>query len=132
MNRRSIVFALVVFSIAANLFSQSQTSSGDIRGTIVDSTGGVLPGAAITITNIDTRVERSATSDTFGNFRVFLLTPGEYELKIQLAGFSTYVRRPVQVTVGETVSIASTLQPASVQQEVLVQDVAPQVEPEKT
>ena len=98
MNRRSIVFALLVFSIAANLFSQSQTSSGDIRGTIVDATGGVLPGAAITITNIDTRVERSATSDTFGNFRVFLLTPGEYELKIQLAGFSTYVRRPVQVT----------------------------------
>src|SRR6185436_12234138 len=42
------------------------------------------------------------------------------------------VRRPVQVTVGETVSIAATLQPASVQQEVLVQDVAPQVEPEKT
>jgi Carboxypeptidase regulatory-like domain len=131
MYRRWIGFALLVFFTAANLFSQSQTSSGDIRGTIIDSTGAVLPGATITITNIDTRVERSATSDTLGNFRVFLVPPGEYEVKIQLAGFSLYTRRPVQVTVGETVSINATLQPAS-EQEVLVQEVALQVEPEKT
>ncbi|PYS37522.1 MAG: TonB-dependent receptor, partial [Acidobacteria bacterium] len=124
MNIRTIILLLVAL--------QSQTSSGDIKGTVTDSTGGVLPGAMITVTNIDTGVERSAVSDNGGSFRFFLLPPAEYEIKVQVPGFSIYTRRPVQVTVGETVSIDAVLQPASVQQEILVQEVASQVETEKT
>lgn len=132
MHTRSIVFALLVLFTTVNCFAQSQTSSGDIKGTITDATGAVLPGAMITVTNIDTGVERTGISDNVGNFRLFLLPPGEYEVKVQLPSFSIYTRRPVQVTVGETVSIDAVLQPASVQQEVLVQEVALTVEPEKT
>jgi len=132
MTLRSALVAVLVLLKTLNGFSQSQTSSGDIRVILNDSTGAVLPGASITVTNIDTGVGRSAVSDSTGRFRFFLIPPAEYEVRIQLPGFSTYTRRPVQVTVGETVLIEAVLQPASVLQEVLVQEVATQVDTEKT
>src|SRR5262249_701611 len=58
--------------------------------------------------------------------------PAAYEVKVRMEGFSVYTRRPVAVTVGETVSIDALLQPAAVQQEILVQEVASQIETEKT
>src|SRR5262249_55145115 len=121
----NIAFALL-------LLLQSQTSSGDIKGTVTDATAAVVPGATITVRNIDTGVERSAVSDPMGSFRFFLLAPAEYEVQVQVPGFSIYTRRPVQVTVGETVSIDAVLQPASVQQEVLVQEGTSPVETQKT
>jgi carboxypeptidase family protein len=132
MKTRSLMLVLLVLFTAANGVPQSQISSGDIKGTVTDSTGAVLPGAMVTVVNIDTGVERSAISDNTGNFRFFLLPPAEYEVRVQLSGFSTYTRRPVQVTVGQTVSVDALLQPAAVQQEVFVQDVSLQVESEKT
>src|SRR5215467_1613881 len=112
MNIRSISFVLLVLFTAPHAFSQSQTASGDIKGTVTDSTGGVVPGAMVTVTNIDTGVERSAVSDNLGNFRFFLLPPAAYEVKVRMEGFSVYTRRPVGVTVGETVSVDALLQPA--------------------
>src|SRR5262245_36291424 len=132
MSKRSVVFAILVLFLATPVFPQSQTSSGDLKGVITDSTGGVLPNAMITVTNTDTGVERTALSDSTGNFRFFLLPPAQYEFKVQVPGFSVYTRRSIQVTVGETVSLDVVLQPASVQQEVLVQEVVSQVEVEKT
>src|SRR5215475_10000327 len=100
MNIRSISFVLFFVFTAPHSFSQSQTSSGDLKGIVTDSTGGVLPGAMVTVTNLDTGVERSAVSDNLGNFRFLLLPPAAYEVKIRVEGFSVYTRRPVEVTVG--------------------------------
>src|SRR5215470_9153375 len=105
MIKRSIVLVSLVLLAALNCFPQSQTASGNMSGIITDATGAVLAGANITVTNVDTGVERSVVSDTAGNFRIFLLPPATYEVKVQVSGFSTYTRRPVQVTVGETVSL---------------------------
>src|SRR5262245_41840615 len=132
MNLRKFCFAALVFFVCVDCFPQSQTSSGDIKGTVTDSTGAVLPGATVTVTNIETGIERSAMSDNVGNFRFFLLPPADYELRVQLTGFSIYTRRPVGVTVGQTVVIEAALQPAAVQQEILVQETSFQVETEKT
>src|SRR5215813_10574796 len=132
MNLRKFCFAALAVFVCVNCFAQSQTSSGDMKGTVTDSTGAVLPGATVTVTNIDTGIERSGMSDNVGNFRFFLLPPAEYELKVQLPSFSIYTRRPVEVTVGQIVVINAVLQPAAVQQEILVQETSFQVETEKT
>jgi hypothetical protein len=132
---RTMVYALLVLfacGIFVNCFGQSQGSSGDIKGIVTDTTGGVLPGANVTVTNVDTGIERATFTDDTGTFRFFLLPPADYEIKVQVPAFSTYVRKPVQVRIGETVSIDAILQPASVQQEVLVQEVVLPIETEKT
>jgi hypothetical protein len=125
----SVTFAILFFAISA--FPQAQMSSGDIKGTITDATSAVIAGAKVTVTNIDTGVARTLSSDMTGNFRFFVLPSGNYEVKIELPGFGTHVRRPVQVTVGQTIVADAQLQPASVQQEVVVQEEAPLIEPQK-
>jgi hypothetical protein len=123
----------IVFLCGTNFcFAQSETSSGDIKGTVTDSSGGVLPGAMITVINMDTGIERTTVSDGMGAFRLFLLPPAQYEVRVEARGLSTYTRRPVDVTVGETVSIEAVLRPASVQQEVLVREDVLPIETEKT
>ena len=124
------VVMLLCFAMAA--FSQSQMSSGDIKGTISDQTNAVIPNATVTVTNIDTGVARTVISDSAGHFRFFVLPPANYEVKIEASGFAIYTRRPVTVTVGQSVIADAQLQPRGIQQEVVVQEALPVVEPEKT
>ena len=124
-----IVFLTVVCAQLA--FSQAQMSSGDIRGTVTDSTGAVVPNAKVTVVNIDTGVARSLVSDSVGAYRFFLLSPANYEVKFEVAGFSRYTRRPVQVTVGGTVVVDAPLQVSSITQEMVVQEELPPIETEK-
>ncbi len=112
-------------------FPQSQMSSGDIKGSISDVTGGVIPNAKVTATNIETGVARTVTSDAEGSFRFLVLPPASYELKIEVPGFSIYTRRPVQVTVGQAVVADAQLKPAAIQQEVVVQEELALIETEK-
>jgi Carboxypeptidase regulatory-like domain/TonB dependent receptor len=124
--------SLGILLVAGSAFSQAQMSSGNVKGTVADPSGAVVAGAAVVLTNIDTGVDRSGTTDSVGEFRFFVLSPGSYELKITSAGFATLTHRAVQVTVGQTVILDAKLEPAALQQEVLVQEVLPTVEPEKT
>jgi hypothetical protein len=131
MNRAlSTLLSICVF--AGCIFSQAQMSSGDLKGTATDTTGGVLPEATVTLTNIGTGVERSVITDGNGEFKFFVVPPGSYEVRVQREGLATYTRRPIQVTLGATVSIDAELQPAALQQEVLVQEDQPLVEVERT
>ncbi len=131
MNRLIMTFVLVL-SLAVNVFSQAQMSSGDIKGTVADPSGAVMANVGITVTNVDTGVERAGSTDALGNFRFLVLPPGSYEVRVQAGGFATYTRRPVQVTVGQSVVIDPQMQPAAIQQEILVQESAPVLELEKT
>ena len=53
-----LVSTLLSLSLTAPAFAQSQAANGAIEGTVSDSSGGVLPGVTVTITNVDTGAER--------------------------------------------------------------------------
>ena len=61
-----------------SIFAQSQATSGDIEGRVLDPNGAVIPGVTVTATNQATGLEKSATTDTDGNYRIILLPPGTY------------------------------------------------------
>ena len=61
-----ILSALLSVSLTAPAFAQSQGANGAIEGTVSDSSGGVLPGVTVTITNVDTGAERSVTTNEKG------------------------------------------------------------------
>jgi hypothetical protein len=69
-------------------FAQSVTA-GDINGTLTDSTGAIIPGGKVTVTNPATGVTKTATSGTAGEYRVSLLPPGTYNVTASAPGFST-------------------------------------------
>ena len=79
LNRVLLLCAsLALFASAA--FPQSQATSGNIEGRVLDPNGAAVPGVTVTATNQQTGFEKTATSDEEGNYRLILLPPGTYKV----------------------------------------------------
>ena len=121
---------LLCFStcLVPGVLAQSQATTGVIEGTVVDESGGVLPGAAVSIKNTGTNFEKVLTSGSDGRFRGVLLPLGPYRVTVTLAGFSTLVREGLNLAVGQTINLRLALQVSAVSQEVLVTAANPVIE----
>ena len=97
-----------------------QTSTGSIEGTVVDTSGAVIPGVAVTLTHEATGVVREVVSDAQGLFRGPLLPVGLYTVKASLSGFAPFEARNLTVTIGQTVTVRIELKPAGVAETVTV------------
>jgi len=82
----------------------AQTSSGQVSGTVTDTSGAVVPGANVTLTNSGTRIANTAPSNGSGNFIFINVQPGTYELSVELQGFKPTKTPPFQVDVNQTVT----------------------------
>src|SRR6478672_12915919 len=97
---RARISALVVFVLIAcsgALFAQAPT--GHLRGQIVDQTGAVIPGAAVTVKNSSGLVV-SATSDGAGAYDVKNLAPGKYTVSVTAKGFAP-IAKEVEIAAGQ-------------------------------
>jgi len=101
------VLALLTFSAAA-AFSQATTAT--IQGVVHDSTGAVVPGAVVTVTNLETQVASKWVSGPEGAFTAPFLQPGEYEAGAEKTGFKRTVRRGITLSVADTTRIDLTLE----------------------
>jgi len=86
-----------------------QGSDGTIEGTIKDPTGAVIPGATMTIRNLDTNVPRTAITDSNGHFDVPALSAGNYEVNAEHEGFQTESQRGIVLSVSQQEVINFTL-----------------------
>lgn len=84
----------------ATAFGQGSTAT--VRGNIQDSSGGVLPGATVTVTNTGTRGVQSTVSDDRGQYLIAGLFPGTYDLRVELSGFKAYERKAVSLSPSDT------------------------------
>src|SRR5262245_25602508 len=80
-------------------WGQARSSSADLTGTIIDASKTRLRGAIVTTANIATGLTRTVTTDGEGAYRVPLLPPGQYEIKVQMTGFNTVIKKVVTLTV---------------------------------
>ncbi len=94
---------LLCLLLAVATHAQGVGSSGDIKGTVTDPNGAILPNAAIAVVGTETGLRRTAVTDDTGQYRVANLPPATYDVSAQLRGFDTAVRKGVTVTIGETV-----------------------------
>ena len=83
-----IFTCVCVVALAVSLV-QAQVTQGSILGAVQDSSGGAVAGASVTVTNQDTNIERSATTNVSGDYRVAGLEPGRYAVKISAKSFQT-------------------------------------------
>ena len=103
MTRRLGLFVVLLsLTGAGNAFAQS--SMGTVVGTVTDQSGGVIPGASVTLTSLDTAIAATRISDDSGHFTFINVRPGNYELKVELSGFSTARVPPFAVGVNETLA----------------------------
>src|SRR5204862_6839772 len=88
-----LALALAALAAAVPASAQSQAAGGAIEGTVTDQSGAVLPGATVTIRNVNTGVTRETATEAGGLYRAPLLPVGTYEVAVALSGFAT-TKRP--------------------------------------
>src|SRR3954453_3449479 len=120
MQRLCTLTAIVSLALAVPAAGQSQITSGVIHGTVIDSSGGVLPGVDVDVPNVDTNVDRVLVTDRDGRVFVPQLPAGRYTVRLQLAGFATIVQENVLVTVGQTGRLTPTMRVSSITETVTV------------
>ncbi len=106
----------------------AQVSGGTISGTITDPSGGVVPGASVSIENTQTNVVRQAASDDRGFYAMPNLLPGTYTVSASASGFSTAKSAAIVLSVGGEKLVNLGLQVGKVQEQVSVTETAPNVE----
>ena len=96
--------ALLVILFLSRPATHAQSVNGSIGGSVTDSSGKTIAGAAVTLTAEDTGGKRTAISDSLGRFLISVLHPGSYRLEAERSGFQKTVRR-VELLVDQEVRI---------------------------
>jgi hypothetical protein len=118
--RGALVVALTIPGVAG--FAQN-TNSGDIRGTVTDATGAVVPGTTVKVEDLDKGVVRMYTTDGAGLYDTGPIVPDRYLITFTKDGFQTYVRGPITLQVGIQTVNAELAVGATTQEVVIKTDV---------
>jgi Carboxypeptidase regulatory-like domain/TonB-dependent Receptor Plug Domain len=121
----SILLAAAI--LFAPLATAQNANTGEIKGTVVDPSGAVVPGASIAIQNVHTGVVTQTTTNQAGVYDVPFLAPGTYTITFAKQGFRNFVRQGIVLQV-ETLSINATLEIGTAAQEVVVNGTPPLIE----
>jgi hypothetical protein len=125
--RFTLIFSLLICT--AILTIAQNTNSGDIRGTVKDSTGAVLPGVTVIVTNLDTATTKQLTTNDEGLYDTAAILPGNYQVTFVREGFDKLVRGPITVPVG-IITVNGDLRVGSTSQQVMVTENIPLLQTE--
>ncbi|MBI4476157.1 MAG: TonB-dependent receptor, partial [Acidobacteria bacterium] len=117
--------AAYAWATAATVHAQA---TGSIGGVVTDESGAVMPGVTIEVTSTATNQVRIAVTAADGRYSVPLLQPGVYQVKGTLAGFKTFLREGVTVTVESTSRVDIRLALGGLEETISVTADAPLVE----
>jgi outer membrane receptor protein involved in Fe transport len=125
------VLFLLLF-VSAQLFAQSQATTGTIQGKVTDSSGAVVPGVSAEAKNLDTNFSRTATTDGDGRFVFLALPPGRYTVTVSgKQGFATLVQENLALTVGQAITLNLEMKVSQGSERIVVTDT-PLVDAVKT
>ncbi|MGH9373843.1 MAG: carboxypeptidase regulatory-like domain-containing protein, partial [Vicinamibacterales bacterium] len=103
--RGVLAFLTVALAVGTPGLARAQGLSGQIGGSVIDSSKGAIPGAAVTVRNTATAVTRDTVTDGEGLFVFTNLFAGTYDLRVTLTGFRTYEQKGIVLTATERVSV---------------------------
>ncbi len=122
------VLLLVVSFFVALAPCYAQIVNAALSGTVTDTTGGVVPQATVTATNVNTGIATKTTSDAGGNYILPSLAPGTYSLTVEKSGFKSTVISGMKLSVDQKARVDAQLQVGEVTTKVQVQGAAPLVD----
>jgi hypothetical protein len=88
----------------------AQVATGSIVGTVVDSSGQVVPGAPVAIRNVNQNITTTLVTDQEGGYSALFLVPGTYEVHIALQGFKAWTRSGIVLQVNDRLRIDAKLE----------------------
>lgn len=97
----TLAFAVVAMLLFTSPAAAQITATGSLSGTATDKTGAVIKGATVTATNKGTGLTRNATTDDDGNYKIDLLPPGRYDIKVSAGNFADATSENVELLLGK-------------------------------
>src|SRR5690242_15627195 len=101
MGKHNLLWTVPLQVLLSSVFILAQVNTGTISGTVVDSTGAVLPRTNIALLNEETGISRTVTADSAGHYSAIALSAGSYQVTVTQEGFQTEVRKGIVLTVGQ-------------------------------
>ena len=125
--RFSAKWAIALILLLAAIPVLAQVPTATVLGTVNDSSGAMVPGATVTIQNVDTNATRTATTADDGSYRVPVLPVGNYTVRVEKTGFGTQTRQGITLNVDQNAVINFSMTVGTSAQTVTVTAEAPQV-----
>jgi hypothetical protein len=125
-----VIGVLLLSLLALSAIPALGQTFGEITGRVSDASGGAVPAATITLTNISTNAIRSTVSTDSGDYTFPSLPPGMYKIKTEHPGFKAATSNNVEVQVQQTVRLDFTLQVGQVSESIEVEAAADQLQAE--
>ncbi len=130
MKARNLILVLVM--LLAGIAASAQQITGNIRGTVVDPSGALVPSATVSARHVETGLTRSTTTDRSGNYMLLELPVGHYQLEVTAKGFQKYLQAGILLNVNETATVPVRLLVGAETQRVQVQADAELIQPSVT
>src|SRR5258705_1004799 len=124
---RDVCVGVLILLLTAAAAS-AQLSTAELSGRVTDTSGAVLPGVTVTMTQTATQATRSAITDADGTYVISNLPTGPYRLEVSLQGFRSYVQNGIVLQVGATPTINVSLELGSVAETITVEGAAPLID----
>jgi len=115
-----------ILLISLPLFSQA--NAGRILGSVTDQTGGVMAGAAVTVTDVQRGISRILTTDQAGEYAAPGLLPGTYTVRVEANGFKTSEHTGILLEVGKDIRVDLSLRPGARSDKITITGELPIVE----
>lgn len=125
------IFLVLVAALLATSTALGQ-STATVQGTVTDSKGAVLPNATVVVRNKNTSTERTAQTDSDGNYQIAALPVGLYAIEVRIQGFKTQVADQVTLEVARTVVQNFQMDVGAISEQVLVSSDVPVIETSTT
>ncbi|MBV9265559.1 MAG: carboxypeptidase regulatory-like domain-containing protein, partial [Acidobacteriaceae bacterium] len=124
------IIAALLFCLFLTLPASAQTTYGSVSGIVTDTSGAIVGGAEVTLTNLGTTEKRTQTTGADGLYSFVNLIPGRYSVQVEKPGFKRYSRPDIVVEVNQSAKIDATLQIGEVNQVVEVTAETPLIQAE--
>src|ERR1019366_4945746 len=117
------MLAAVLFTLLSTSLPAQNRNSGEIRGTVTDSTGAVVPGVRVVVTNVDTGIVTTTVASGTGLYNMPTLEVGQYSIEFSREGFKKFVRQGItlhveSITVDAVLSVGSSTENVTVTADV--------------
>jgi len=134
MNRASLAALLALFLLAPAIadIASAQVLYGSAVGTVEDQTGALVSGATVTMTNTSTGLIREDKTAANGRYSFTNLLPGPYDVKVVAAGFRTYTRTNVEITINTVTRVDVKLELGQVTEQITVEASAAALQTDKS
>jgi hypothetical protein len=121
---RRTVWLVLLGILLLPMAATAQETRGNISGTVRDAQG-VVPGAMVRITNVETKVVQNLVTNASGYYEAPLLNPGTYEVNVQMPGYKATTRNDVVLGVGQQVTVPFMLEVGAISEEIIVRAQTP-------